>query len=341
MERALERRPGLARRLFTEAELDHAASRARPGQHLAARFCAKEAVTKALTLDVLRPLDIEVLSGAVGEPRVILAGVAALRAEELGVSVQVSLTHTRAMAGAVALAARIARARRPGDGRRSAAALVRAAARRRARARRRPLGDRGARDAVARADGARVAGPRRPRHGDRPAGTVAVVCGAGNNGGDGYAAARLLRGMGREVSVLAAVPAAELKGDARTRLDRLPGDGPAPFEPERARRARRSMVDALLGTGFSGELRGTVGEAVDGARGGARPGHRLRRAERRRRLHRRGRGARGAGARDRDVPRRQAGLRVNPGKAHAGLRARRRHRDPRARPRSSRRTAAC
>ena len=105
LERALERRPGLARRLFSTAELDHAASRARPGQHLAARFCAKEAVTKALALDVLRPLDIEVLSEASGAPRVVLGGAAARRAGDLGVTVEISLTHTRSTAGAVALIA--------------------------------------------------------------------------------------------------------------------------------------------------------------------------------------------------------------------------------------------
>ena len=41
LERALARRPRLAERLFTEAERGYAAARARPGQHLAARFCAK------------------------------------------------------------------------------------------------------------------------------------------------------------------------------------------------------------------------------------------------------------------------------------------------------------
>ena len=60
LERALERRPALARRLFTDAERDYAHGQARPAQHLAARFCAKEAVTKALRLDVLRPLEIEI-----------------------------------------------------------------------------------------------------------------------------------------------------------------------------------------------------------------------------------------------------------------------------------------
>ena len=48
LERALARRPRLARRLFTDSERAYAAARARPAQHLAARFCAKEAVAKAL-----------------------------------------------------------------------------------------------------------------------------------------------------------------------------------------------------------------------------------------------------------------------------------------------------
>jgi holo-[acyl-carrier protein] synthase len=43
LERALNRTPRLAERLFTEAERAYAASRGRPGQHLAARFCAKSA----------------------------------------------------------------------------------------------------------------------------------------------------------------------------------------------------------------------------------------------------------------------------------------------------------
>ena len=50
LERALARRPRLAERLFTDGERAYAAARARPGQHLAARFCAKEAVAKALRL---------------------------------------------------------------------------------------------------------------------------------------------------------------------------------------------------------------------------------------------------------------------------------------------------
>jgi holo-[acyl-carrier protein] synthase len=99
MERALERRPNLARRLFTEAERAYAEDRARPAQHLAARFCAKEAVAKALALRSWDPVDIEIEAG----PQVRLHGGVARRAQELGVTVEVSLTHSRGMAGAVAI----------------------------------------------------------------------------------------------------------------------------------------------------------------------------------------------------------------------------------------------
>jgi holo-[acyl-carrier protein] synthase len=102
LERALDRRPGLAKRLFTQAERDYAASRARPGQHLAARFCAKEAVAKALGMRAWSWQDVEVPAGG-EEAEVVLHGTMQARAGELGVSVAVSLTHTRTMAGAVAV----------------------------------------------------------------------------------------------------------------------------------------------------------------------------------------------------------------------------------------------
>ena len=103
-EATLERTPGMAERLFTDGERDYAASRARPGQHLAARFCAKEAVAKALGLEVWDHHDIEVTSAG-GPPEVSLHGAVAERAEALGVTVRISLTHTRTDAGAVAILA--------------------------------------------------------------------------------------------------------------------------------------------------------------------------------------------------------------------------------------------
>jgi holo-[acyl-carrier protein] synthase len=104
LERALERRPRLAERLFTEGERAYAAARARPGQHLAARFCAKEAVAKALGLEAWSFRDIEVISTG-GAPSVALHGSAARRAAELSVQVRISLTHTGSEAAAVAIIA--------------------------------------------------------------------------------------------------------------------------------------------------------------------------------------------------------------------------------------------
>ncbi|MBX5470015.1 MAG: holo-ACP synthase [Thermoleophilaceae bacterium] len=102
LERALERRPRLAERLFTEAEREYAEARARPAQHLAARFCAKEAVAKALGLEGWAFRDVEVVATG-GAPSLRLSGAAARRAAELGVRAEVSLTHSRTVAGAVAL----------------------------------------------------------------------------------------------------------------------------------------------------------------------------------------------------------------------------------------------
>ncbi len=103
LERALARRPRLADRLFTDGERAYAATRARPVMHLAARFCAKEAVAKALQLRAWSWRDVEVLGGGDEPPSVRLSGAAERRAAELGVTVIVSLTHERGMAAAVAV----------------------------------------------------------------------------------------------------------------------------------------------------------------------------------------------------------------------------------------------
>ena len=108
LERALARRPRLAERLFTTPSARTPTARARPAMHLAARFCAKEAVAKALALERLEPARRR---GRRRGRRA--AGGAACRGtrprapRELGGSVAISLTHTRGMAGAVAVAARM------------------------------------------------------------------------------------------------------------------------------------------------------------------------------------------------------------------------------------------
>ena len=101
-ERALASRPRLRARLFTERELGYAATRARPGEHLAARFCAKEAVAKSLGLEGWSFKDVEVVSGS--PPAVRLDGRAARRADEQNLTVVISLSHTRETAAAIALA---------------------------------------------------------------------------------------------------------------------------------------------------------------------------------------------------------------------------------------------
>lgn len=101
LEAALARRPGLAERLFTVEEREYAARHGRPSQHLAARFCAKEAVAKALDLRAWSFTDVEVV-GTGGAPRVRLSGRAADAARANGIGVRVSLTHTGNTAAAVA-----------------------------------------------------------------------------------------------------------------------------------------------------------------------------------------------------------------------------------------------
>ena len=56
---------------------------------------------------------------------------------------------------------------------------------------------------------------------DRLSGRVAVLCGKGNNGGDGFVIARTLTQRGVDVSVFLLAPVAQVKGDARINLDIL------------------------------------------------------------------------------------------------------------------------
>jgi hydroxyethylthiazole kinase-like uncharacterized protein yjeF len=113
-----------------------------------------------------------------------------------------------------------------------------------------------------------------------PDGAVSVLCGKGNNGGDGLVVARLLRDCGREVRVVCVAPPSEFAGEARVNLQRLPGETPVRLNGaswEHSQNAGESaaasgasvlhgdalVVDALLGTGFAGEPRDTVAEAID------------------------------------------------------------------------------
>jgi NAD(P)H-hydrate epimerase len=95
----------------------------------------------------------------------------------------------------------------------------------------------------------------------RGAGHLRIVIGKGNNGGDGLVAARILREDGQPVDVLSVAPLEELRGDALANLERLPGAAPRPFEPGLLE-GSSAVVDALLGTGFSGEPREPLAGAI-------------------------------------------------------------------------------
>ncbi len=96
-----------------------------------------------------------------------------------------------------------------------------------------------------------------------PSGPIAVLCGSGNNGGDGFVAARVLADAGRDVRVLLTRPERAIRGDARLALERL-GDH-ALMGPERLHEAltgATGVIDALLGTGATGAPTGVVAQSI-------------------------------------------------------------------------------
>jgi holo-[acyl-carrier protein] synthase len=95
--------------VLTEQELSYCRTRRRPGEHIAARFAAKEAVLKALGTGLAPGMgwtDVEVVKRRGGRPHVVLHGTVAEAAAAAGLTaVDVSLSHTAdlAIAHAVAL----------------------------------------------------------------------------------------------------------------------------------------------------------------------------------------------------------------------------------------------
>ena len=98
---------------------------------------------------------------------------------------------------------------------------------------------------------------------------VAVICGKGNNGGDGFVVARKLHRAGRVVEVLLLGSRTELKGDALTMFERLPlrpieVTSPQELEAESSRSLAHCelIVDAILGTGFRPPVAGLYANAI-------------------------------------------------------------------------------
>ncbi|GAA0466989.1 holo-ACP synthase [Streptomyces stramineus] len=103
---SMRRTPGMAERLFVERELYLPSGERRGTASLAARFAAKEALAKALGAPAgLLWTDAEVVTEDSGQPRLVVSGTVAARAELLGVrSWHVSLSHDAGVASAVVIA---------------------------------------------------------------------------------------------------------------------------------------------------------------------------------------------------------------------------------------------
>jgi holo-[acyl-carrier protein] synthase len=102
MTRVIDAQPGVARRLFTQGELARCHRARHAGQHLAARFAAKEAVFKAFGTGIahgMRWKEVEVVADAAGRPGVQLHGTARAWAAARGLlDLDVSLTHDAGVA---------------------------------------------------------------------------------------------------------------------------------------------------------------------------------------------------------------------------------------------------
>ncbi|KEI69998.1 bifunctional ADP-dependent NAD(P)H-hydrate dehydratase/NAD(P)H-hydrate epimerase [Endozoicomonas elysicola] len=95
------------------------------------------------------------------------------------------------------------------------------------------------------------------------ASTLLVLCGAGNNGGDGYLVAKLAQEKGLRVSVLSLKDPAQLSGDALIAWHACTEAGVVirPYDSKQSLCAD-VVVDAMLGTGLNGHIRGDYEEAV-------------------------------------------------------------------------------
>jgi ADP-dependent NAD(P)H-hydrate dehydratase / NAD(P)H-hydrate epimerase len=96
-------------------------------------------------------------------------------------------------------------------------------------------------------------------------GQVRVVCGKGNNGGDGLVAGRHLARTGYEVEILLLWPGGELSPDATTNLERFEGAARAvgPDDLRDALAGSGAVVDAIFGTGFEGAPRAPADAAIE------------------------------------------------------------------------------
>jgi hydroxyethylthiazole kinase-like uncharacterized protein yjeF len=101
------------------------------------------------------------------------------------------------------------------------------------------------------------------------AGRIVVFCGKGNNGGDGFVAARRLHEQGKKVQVILLADPGDLRGDAAVMFGKFPGAAIAVHSNEelKSERVRLALhgdwyLDAVLGTGFKPPVSGLYAEAI-------------------------------------------------------------------------------
>jgi ADP-dependent NAD(P)H-hydrate dehydratase / NAD(P)H-hydrate epimerase len=101
---------------------------------------------------------------------------------------------------------------------------------------------------------------------------IVIVCGGGNNGGDGYVLARFAQAAGLTVTALSAVDPEHLKGDARQAYQDFAASGARtlPFSPEHLNDGD-VVVDALLGTGLHSAVRADAAEVIRAINASAHP----------------------------------------------------------------------
>lgn len=91
---------------------------------------------------------------------------------------------------------------------------------------------------------------------------IHIFCGKGNNGGDGFAIARMMHNLNARVSLTALFDEKSAKGDAKTNLCVAKNMG-IPFVSAENCADCDIIVDAIFGTGFHGETEGLEKKAID------------------------------------------------------------------------------
>jgi len=107
---------------------------------------------------------------------------------------------------------------------------------------------------------------------------IGIVCGKGNNGGDGFVAARKLREAGRDVRLLLLADSGELRGDAAEMFRKIKlqpviarSDRELKGEAARVVLGCEVLIDAILGTGFRPPVSGLYAEAIHALNAGTAP----------------------------------------------------------------------